>query len=118
MDINEILRGVDCKCGRHHSCPIEKIYVERGAISHLAELCKDYNRILLVADENTYKAAGELTENALLDKCLTKVVFSGETVLIPDEKAISQVEKHTQGQELIVGVGSGYSGFVQIRVPF
>ena len=107
MNINEILKGIDCKCGRHHSCPIEKIYVERDAISHLSELCEDYNRILIVADENTYSAAGEQTEKALLDKCLTKVVFSGKTILIPDEKAIAEVEKHTQGQELIVGIGSG-----------
>ena len=107
MDINEILKGIDCTCGKHHSCPIEKIYVERGAISHLAELCKEYKNILLVADENTYAAAGELTEKTLLDKRLKRVIFSGKTVLIPDEKAIEEVEKQTQGQELIVGIGSG-----------
>ena len=107
MDINEILKGVDCKCGKHHSCPIEKIYVEKGAISHLTELCENYSKILIVADENTYSAAGKQTENALLDKCLTKVIFSGKTVLIPDENAIEAVEKQTQGQELIIGIGSG-----------
>lgn len=107
MDINEILKGVDCACGKHHTCPIEKIYVEKGAISHLSELCKDYKSILLVADENTYGAAGEKTENALDGKKITRVIFSGKTVLIPDEKAIEEVEKQTQGQELIVGIGSG-----------
>lgn len=107
MDINEILRGVDCACGKTHTCPIEKIYVERDAISHLFELCQAYNKILIVADENTYVAAGEKTENALVGKEITKVIFSGKTVLIPDEKAIIEVEKHTQGQELIVGIGSG-----------
>ena len=107
MDINEILRGVDCACGKRHTCPIEKIYVERDAISYLSELCQAYNKILIVADENTYAAAGEKTENALVGKEITKVIFSGKTVLIPDEKAILEVEKHTQGQELIVGIGSG-----------
>ncbi len=107
MDINAILKGVDCGCGKHHSCPIEKIYVEKGAIAHLKELCREYKNILLVADENTYGAAGKQTENALDDKIITRVIFSGKTVLIPDEKAIEEVEKQTQGQELIVGIGSG-----------
>ena len=107
MEINEILRGVDCACGKRHTCPIEKIYVERDAISHLFELCQAYNKILIVADENTYAAAGEQTEKALVGKKITKVIFSGKTVLIPDEKAILEVEKQTQGQELIVGIGSG-----------
>lgn len=107
MDINEILKGVRCACGKHHTCPIEKIYVERDAISHLSHLCWRYERVLIVADENTYGAAGKQTENALLGKKITKVIFDGSTVLIPDEKAIECVEKQIQGQEIIIGIGSG-----------
>lgn len=107
MNINEILKGVDCKCGKRHTCPIEKIYVERGAIAYLSELCKDYKNVLIVADENTYGAAGAQTESALLGKNITKVIFDGSTVLIPDENAISAVEKQIQGQEIMVGIGSG-----------
>ena len=107
MNINEILKGVTCSCGMVHSCPIEKIYVESGAISHLGELCREYDKILIVADENTYEAAGALTENALFGKAVTKVIFSGKNVLIPDEKAIETVVNKLQGQGLIVGIGSG-----------
>ena len=107
MDINEILKGVTCSCGKTHTCPIEKIYVQSGAISYLTELCQDYSNILIVADENTYCAAGEQTEKALFGKNITKVIFTGKTVLIPDEKAIEAVEKQIQGQELIIGIGSG-----------
>ena len=107
MDINEILKGVECSCGKHHTCPIEKIYVEVGAISRLTELCQKYNNILIVADENTYGVAGALTETALAGKSLTKVIFDGKTVLIPDENAIACVEKQIQGKDLIVGIGSG-----------
>ena len=107
MNINEILMGVECACGRHHTCPIEKIYVERGAVTHLKELCESYTNILLVADENTYSAAGAQTEAALCGKTVTRVIFDGKTVLIPDEIAIKEVEKQTQGQEIIVGIGSG-----------
>ena len=38
MDINELLSGVDCECGRRHECPIEKVYIEKGAVSKLAHL--------------------------------------------------------------------------------
>ena len=107
MNINEILKGGNCSCGKVHACPIEKIYVEKGAISHLSEFCARYENILLVADENTYSAAGEKTEKALVGKKITKVIFSGREILIPDEKAIEAVEKHIQGQDFIVGIGSG-----------
>ena len=54
MDINEILRGVDCDCAKgRHECDIEHVYIENGAIARLSELCATYENILLVADENT-----------------------------------------------------------------
>jgi len=107
MDINKILQGVECKCGKTHTCDIEYVYIESGAISRFAEICTKYNSILLVADENTYGAAGEKVEKALDGKKLSKVVFTGKTVLIPDEKAIETVEASLSGVDLIIGIGSG-----------
>ena len=107
MDINSLLRGVDCACGRHHTCPIEHVYIERGAIARLGALCEDYDRILLVADENTYGAAGEQTEQALGAKIADRVIFDGKTVLIPDEQAIERVRASLEDTDLIVGIGSG-----------
>ena len=107
MNINEILRGVDCTCGRHHECDIEHVYIEKGAISRLESLCEKYEKILIVADENTYAAAGETTEDVLRSKVAGRVIFSGKTVLIPDETAIERVRAELSGIDLIVGVGSG-----------
>ena len=107
MDINEILRGVDCVCGKRHECDIERVYIENGAISRLSELCKNYQKILLVADENTYGAAGKAVEASLCGKNSSLVLFSGDTILIPDEAAIETVRKSLGGAELIVGIGSG-----------
>ena len=107
MDINEILRGVDCACGKHHECDIERVYIENGAISRLSELCKNYQKILLVADENTYGAAGKAVEASLCGKNRSLVLFSGATILIPDEAAIETVRKSLDGMDLIVGIGSG-----------
>ena len=107
MDINEILKGVDCSCGKRHECDIEHVYVENGAISRLTGLCENYQKILLVADENTYGAAGKAVEAALCGKELAAVLFSGKTILIPDEDAIESVKEALFGIDLIVGIGSG-----------
>ena len=72
IDINELLKGVDCDCGKHHSCDIKYVYVEKNAIDRLRVICKDFEKILLVADENTFAAAGEKTVKALSKKCLEK----------------------------------------------
>jgi len=107
MDINSILNGLKCGCGKEHNCSIEKVYVESGAIKRLTALCSDYDNILLVADGNTFSAAGAEVEKVLTDKTLKKVVFNGEKLLIPDETAIEEVKKKTSESELIIGIGSG-----------
>ena len=107
MKINDLLKGINCSCGRQHSCAIDYVAVEKGAVSHLTLLAKDYRSVLLVADENTWAAAGERTEAALTEKQLRKVIFSGRTVLIPEEAAIDRVTVAMDGIELIIGIGSG-----------
>ena len=107
MDINTLLKGQKCSCGKHHVCDIKYVSIGKGAISALEEMTKEYTSILLVADENTYRAAGEKVLEALPGKQLRKVIFSGATVLIPDEKAIEQVQAQLEGVELIIGIGSG-----------
>ena len=82
MEINELLQGIDCACGRHHRCDIRYVAIGSNAIAQLGDMVKGYGRILLVADENTYAVAGEKTEKALTGKILDKVIFSGKTVRI------------------------------------
>lgn len=65
MDINELLKGFECNCGKFHSCNIDCVYIEKGAISRLKDICDRYENALIVADENTYEAAGEKTVTAL-----------------------------------------------------
>ncbi len=107
MDINELLKGIKCSCGKEHYCDIESIYIENGAISRLNQLCANYKNILIVADENTYAAAGEAVINALMHKNIKKVIFSGDKLLIPNEDAIEEVNECIDGTDLIVGIGSG-----------
>ena len=106
MDINNLLKGVDCKCGKKHTCDIKKVYIESDAPKRLEELCKDFNKALIVADENTYATCGDkVVENAKIPS--KKVIFTGRTLLIPNEDAVAEVEKHLSGCDLIIGIGSG-----------
>ena len=107
MNVNEILSGVDCACGRHHTCSIERVYIEKGAVARLAELCSEYKSVILVCDGNTYAAGGRQVEAALADKKITKVEFDGKTVLIPDERAIERVNESLGDAEVIIALGSG-----------
>ncbi len=107
MDINGLLTGIDCECGKRHDCAIKSVYIENNAIDRLKGICAQYQNILMVADQNTYAVAGQKVEQVLNDKKLTKVVFDGSKVLVPDETAIMTVEKSLQGAEIILAVGSG-----------
>ena len=107
MEINALLQGVECTCGKFHRCDIRYVAIEKDAIYQLEDLTKEYPSILLVADENTYGAAGQKTEKALAGKNLRRVIFSGKTVLIPDEDAIRRINQELSGIQLIIGIGSG-----------
>lgn len=107
MDINKTLQGVNCDCGKLHSCDIEYVFIERDAILRLKELYPECRNVLIVADENTYKAAGEKVETQVADKNIKKVIFDGSTLLIPDEDAIKGVKEKIEGADLIIGIGSG-----------
>lgn len=107
MEINDLLKGMDCSCGRHHTCDIGYVSIAKGAIRALSALVSAYETVLLVADENTYAAAGGETAAALAGKALHKVIFSGKTVLIPNEEAVERVCAQLDGVDLIIGVGSG-----------
>jgi len=107
MDIQRLLPKDPCPCGRRHCCDIRHIYVEAGAIARLADTAKDYRHILLVADQNTFAAAGEAVLAVLTDRALRQVIFPGDTVLIPDEAAIEAVSEQLDGIELLLGIGSG-----------
>jgi len=107
LDINKLLEGINCDCGKTHTCDIKYVYIESNATKRLKEICKNYNNILLVADQNTYSAAGEKTVTALTGKNITKVIFSGKEILVPNEEAIETVTQNLKNTDLIVGIGSG-----------
>lgn len=106
--VDMINRDINCVCGKKHRCDIKTVRIEQKAVSHLAEDTADYNRILLVADENTYAICGEKVKTLLGAKIETVCIHEGKEVLVPDEKSIEKMERAvTDKTDLILGIGSG-----------
>lgn len=101
-----------CNCGKEHRVDIDNIVIEKEAIAFLPSLINQYNfkKIFIIADVNTYKVAGEITETALQGNGfdLKKYIFEDEEHLIPDEKAIGKLLiQITSDIDLILAIGSG-----------
>ena len=109
MDINELLKGLECSCGKKHECAIKYVFAENNAVSHLKDICKEFKHILIVADENTYKVAGSKTEKYLSDKNISRQIFPGTSILIPNESAIEAVQSKLNDIDLIIGIGVRFS---------
>ena len=109
MDINELVKGMDCSCGKKHLCPIDYVKIGNGALASLPALCEKYKSILLVSDQNTYRVCAEEVEELLGNKVTSSIMFeTGDAPLIPDEDAIAAIHKMViPSVDLIIGVGSG-----------
>lgn len=102
-----MLAGVECSCGKRHECAIEYVYIQKNGIEKLGDVAKAYQNALIVADENTFVAAGEQTLSALQGKVYGKVIFTGSKILIPNEESVEKVKSALGEADLIVGIGSG-----------
>ena len=57
---------MECTCSqKHHSAPVKVLEVSRNAIEKVPEILKDYKKIFMVCDENTYEVAGKRVEQLL-----------------------------------------------------
>ena len=87
------------------------LYLGNDAIEHLAQYCLEqhYDRLLLVADQNTYAALGQQVESVLKAQNLdVKSVVFQEKEVIPDEDFIFQVLLQAGADErAYLAVGSG-----------
>ena len=102
-----MIRGGMCSCGKNHTCAIREIVVADGALAELPRITVGYSRILLVSDENTYRAAGERVFALVGDRVIAKTTFPGKPHLVPNEDAIARVKADLADADLILGVGSG-----------
>ena len=98
----------NCSCGKSHSCTISHVVIRNGALNELPPMMRDYKNILLVCDENTYRVAGKRVENLLEGKIGGRLIYPGESFVVPNEAAVADLTACvTAKTDLIVGVGSG-----------
>ena len=84
---------VTCDCERKiHSAPVEGYEISAGAIKKIPELLKNYNRIYMVADENTYAAAGAQVEEVLRANGMFyhRLIITGSPIL-PNAETIGKI---------------------------
>ena len=107
----EFIKQFSCNCGRTHTTQVDDVIIEKGAIKRLPEVIQECHskKAFILADENTYKAAGEkvcsiLEENSI---AYSKFVFPGVSPE-PDEHAVGSCIMHYDSScDIIVAVGSG-----------
>ena len=111
-----------CSCERkQHRAPLEGYDISLGAIERIPEILKDYRRIYVVADKNTYRVAGERVEKLLKAHQMhhATLVLQNEVVLpnaetvgniiayANDLNAISDIFQYSPMPDFILAVGSG-----------
>lgn len=100
----------NCKCGKEHSFS-SKVIVGEGVLEQLPQLLKEYGtqKVFLIADRNTYCAAGEAVKK-LIEKeriTVTSCIFSQQT-LEPDEHSVGRAIMYYEADcDVVIGVGSG-----------
>lgn len=102
---------IKCDCGKQHDFCIDDIIIEKGAINRVPEVLSRYHaeKVFLLADCNTYEAAGEQIYNALVASgvLVSKYVFR-EKQLEPDEYAVGSAMMHYDTTcQVVLAVGSG-----------
>lgn len=100
----------NCKCGKEHIFT-SQVIVKEGALQELPRLLKQYDakKVFLVADKNTYAAAGktvaEIAENENIK--VVKCIF-GEDALEPNEHSVGRAIMYYEADcDVVIGVGSG-----------
>lgn len=112
MDFHSILgKEMHCGCGRVHSTDLKSIDIGRGALDRLPDTLRalGFGRAYLVADVNTWDAAGRAAADRLTASGFSFEAFVlPDTELVPDEKAVGALLLHMpQDADLVLAVGAG-----------
>ena len=112
---------MECTCAKGaHSAPIKVLEVSQGAIEKVAEILKDYKKILMVADKNTYEVAGKRVEQLLREAGILSHVCIVDEPALPTnanvgkvlieagrDAAVYDINAFSNNPDYILAVGSG-----------
>ncbi len=99
----------NCKCGKMHIFTSEVI-VKEGAILELPRLLQQYSaqKVFLIADKNTYAAAGEAVRKIVEKTVKVASCIFAEDALEPDERSVGRAVMYYEADcDVVIGVGSG-----------
>lgn len=102
-----------CSCGRRHDIPVKAIEIGEGVLNRITDVLSKLrinSQILLVADSNTWKAAGKQAEDVLVRGgfSVAILILDGDPQLRPNEEAVERVLAFTEENEgFLAAVGSG-----------
>lgn len=98
---------VSCPCGKEHTFT-SRVIVGRGAVNKLPELLCQMNvtHLFVLADKNTYDAAGE-TVFASLKGIKTDLYIFDKDPLEPDEANVGLAIMHYKKCDAVLAIGSG-----------
>ncbi len=101
--------GVCPICGKEHKSTVKEVVSGKGAIKKLIDFVKDYKKVFVLADKNTFNVAGEKVINILNENNIaySKYIFQ-DGALEPDERAVGSAVMHFDTTcDIIVAIGSG-----------
>ena len=105
------LNTFGCACGKEHRTDVKDVIIGSGVIGKLGSIVKDLGaqKVFLLADKNTFAAAGEQVCKSLFSEGITtsRYVFS-DPHLEPDERSVGAAIMHFDTNcDLIIGIGAG-----------
>ncbi len=113
QDCKMSITGVECSCGCEHRAIDKNIYIGKGLIERIPGYIQRRGlgtHCVLVADDNTYRVAGEQVEKTLKAAGFDVVscVIHRETDMLPDDLSCGEVLLSiTRETEFLIAVGSG-----------
>ena len=107
-DIIKDFNREKCACGKAHLFD-SRVLIGKGVISHLPDILTKMNakKAFVLADKNTYGAAGDAVCRALKGFKISLFVFDKDA-LEPDETSVGLAVMHYPADsDVVIGVGSG-----------
>ncbi len=84
--------SMECTCEqKRHEAPVKCIEVSEGAFEKIVEILKGYQRIFMVADENTYEVAGRRVEALLKEAGMLSHSFILKSPAHPTDTNVGRV---------------------------